>query len=77
MWIDLLWHIARHTEDMWLMHKDDPKEQEKIDNALSHFALLAIRPVAFEQLELKPTPNIRTQWEQQQDGSWKEKHVAP
>lgn len=56
---------------------DDPEEQKVIDTALEHFAILAIRPTAFEVLELKPTPNIRTQYSLQSDGKWKEVSVAP
>lgn len=56
---------------------DDPEEKKKIEYALSHFALLAIRVDGFEKLELKPTPNIRTQWTRQEGGDWKKQGVAP
>lgn len=56
---------------------DDPEEKKKIENALSHFALIAFRVDAFENLELKPVPNRRTQWTKQKDGEWKEVKVAP
>ncbi len=59
-----------------LTPQDDPKEQQKIDEALSHFALLAIRPVAVEVLELKPVPNKRTQWAEK-GAEWIERRVAP
>lgn len=56
---------------------DDPEEKKKIENALSHFALLVIRVDGCEKLELKPTPNIRTQWTRQDGGDWKKQGVAP
>ncbi|WVQ83190.1 hypothetical protein IAT38_005329 [Cryptococcus sp. DSM 104549] len=62
---------------------DDAEEQKKIDEALSHFAIIAIRPEAVEFLELKPIPNRRTQYKWNKTGSpddganWKEVKVVP
>ena len=56
--------------------QDDPKEKKEIEFALNNFAILAIRPVAVEFLELKPTPNRRTQWRKQGD-EWIETKVCP
>lgn len=57
--------------------EDDPEEEKKIEFALNNFALLAIRPTAVEYLELKPTPNHRTQWNKQSNGDWDRVEVAP
>ena len=57
--------------------QDDPKQKKDIEMAYSHFALMAIEPEAAEYLELKPTPNRRTQWTKQADGSWDKRSVAP
>ncbi|ORY30325.1 hypothetical protein BCR39DRAFT_494590 [Naematelia encephala] len=55
---------------------DDPKVKKDIEYALSHFALLAIKPTGFELLELKATPNKRTQWTLKGD-EWVRVEVAP
>lgn len=51
--------------------------KKDIEFALNNFALLAIKPNAVEFLELKPTPNKRTQWHKQSDGEWERVEVAP
>ncbi|GFZ47813.1 hypothetical protein JCM24511_05560 [Saitozyma sp. JCM 24511] len=56
---------------------DDPEEKKQIESALKNFALVAIQVDAFEYLELAETPNRRTQWIRQDDGSWEERKVAP
>ncbi|ORX34005.1 pyridoxamine 5'-phosphate oxidase-domain-containing protein [Kockovaella imperatae] len=56
---------------------DDPEQQKLIDNALSHFALIAFKVEWAEYLELKPSPNRRTQWTKKSDGSWDKVSVAP
>jgi hypothetical protein len=57
--------------------QDDPDEKKQIEVALKNFALVAIQVDAFEYLELAETPNRRTQWTRQDDGSWEERKVAP
>ena len=59
-----------------LRSQDDPKENELIEQALSHFALIAIVPDEAEYLELKPMPNRRTQW-RSKAGEWEKTGVAP
>lgn len=57
--------------------QDDPKMKKDIEFALNNFALLAIRPTGVEFLELKPTPNRRTQWKLTPNGDWDRVEVAP
>ena len=57
--------------------QDDPKQKKDIEFARNNFALLAIRPTGVEYLELKPTPNKRTQWTKRADGEWDRVEVAP
>ncbi len=57
--------------------QDDPKMKKDIEFALNNFALLAIDPTNVEYLELKPTPNHRTQWNKQPNGDWERVEVAP
>jgi hypothetical protein len=57
--------------------QDDPDEKKQIESALRNFALVAIQVDAFEYLVLSETPNRRTQWIRQDDGSWEERKVAP
>lgn len=57
--------------------QDDPKQKKDIEWAQSHFALIAIKPENAEMLELKPAPNVRTQYNKQSDGSWEKVSVAP
>ena len=59
-----------------LSEQDDPEKQKEIDAAFNNFALLVIKAEAAEYLELKPQPNVRTQWKRQGD-DWKETKVCP
>ncbi|KAK4686513.1 hypothetical protein P7C73_g3612, partial [Tremellales sp. Uapishka_1] len=56
--------------------KDDKVDKE-VEAALEHFALVAIKAENVEFLELKCTPNRRTAWNKQTDGSWKKVSVVP
>ena len=68
---------ARRVRCLIDLAQDDPTMKKDIEFALNNFALLAIRPTGVEFLELKPTPNKRTQWHKQADGGWDRVEVAP
>lgn len=58
-------------------NQDDKKEQEEIDKALGHFAVIAIKPEAFEHLDLAAIPNDRTQWVLKGEDKWEKTEVCP
>jgi hypothetical protein len=78
----IIWHVMEPCPlgDYTMVSdasQDDPEEKKQIESALKNFALVAIQVDAFEYLELAETPNRRTQWIRQDDGSWEERKVAP
>ncbi len=58
------------------LHLRQDKQKKEVENALSHFALLAIVPTSFEYLELKAAPNRRNVWTKSGD-EWKVEQVVP
>ena len=50
--------------------------KKDIEFACNNFAMLAIQAEGVEYLELKPTPNKRTQWHKE-GAEWKRVEVAP
>lgn len=55
----------------------DQKENETVQFALGNFALLVLKPLSVDHVELSPMPNRRTLYTKAQNGQWSVEKVVP